>query len=285
MEANKIWWRNYFKANYETLMQHLILKIVIKNKIVFMHLGSLFKIQFFCILFILSSINIFGQKAQVENLRYTATSVIDADIEINYPLIRTVNNTVDRILNNNLKNDLLSPGDPSVSMQTALIEKASIAHSLYIDFEITYNKNDIISIQFIEELCIANCDSATYSFVYSLRTGNSIVLSELLDTTALYQNMVKDDVELKYKEHIEYIRKSDPETFWNTVDKEYLNEYIIPSYETCKEEFNMNEFCLLENEIRIDAPCFFSRSERELRPDISLNYTFDSIKQYLKVKL
>ena len=174
----------------------------------------------------------------------------------------------------------------SNTVEDEFIEMMDSFHSFEINHEITYNKNGILSILYSIYICSGNCDYTQLPLVYSLDNGKKLKINSILDTTSLYRNVIKKEINKQYQENINRIIIQDEE--YNTCSEsehEFYNQYLIPKYKSCMSDFKLDEFCIYNNEITFLSDCFFSSAEKQYRPDLDFSFSFEEIKAYLKVNL
>lgn len=174
----------------------------------------------------------------------------------------------------------------SNTVKDEFIEMMDSFHSFEINHEITYNKNGILSILYSIYICSGNCDYTQLPLVYSLDNGKKLKINSILDTTSLYRNVIKKEINKQYQENINRIIIQDEE--YNTCSEsehEFYNQYLIPKYKSCMSDFKLDEFCIYNNEITFFSHCFFSSAEKQYRPKLDFSFSFEEIKHYLKVDL
>jgi len=72
-----------------------------------------------------------------------------------------------------------------------------------VDFAITYNKNDILSLNIRAEGCGAYCTTWTEYFNYSLATGQWLETGDVVDTSGTFPDMVRNDYTNKHRRYLE----------------------------------------------------------------------------------
>ena len=245
-----------------------------------MHLKIAIFIIFQIVFSVLSKIN--SQTAKVDFITLDST-INNSKFHISYPVIFSGDLLIDSTINQSLVNNILQSSN---TVKDEFIEMMNSFHSFEINHEITYNKNGILSILYSIYICSGNCEYTQLPIVYSLINGRKLEINSILDTTNLYQNIIKKEIEKQYQENINRIIKEDIEcNQCSESEHEFYNNYVITKYKSCMSEFTFDEFCIHNNEITFFSDCFFSSAEKQYRPDLDLSFSFEKIKAYLKVNL
>ncbi|MDB9990159.1 DUF4163 domain-containing protein [Flavobacteriales bacterium] len=239
------------------------------------------KIVIFIIVFsVLSKIN--SQTAKV-NFIILESKVKNSNFYISYPVINSGDLLIDSTINQSFVNNLLQSSN---TVEDEFIEMMDSFHSFEINHEITYNKNGILSILYSIYICSGNCDYTLLPLVYSLDNGKKLKINSILDTTSLYRNVIKKEINKQYQENINRIIIQDKECITcSESEHEFYNQYLIPKYKSCMSDFKLDEFCIYNNEITFLSDCFFSSAEKQYRPELDFSFSFEEIKPYLKVDL
>ena len=225
-----------------------------------------------------------GQSAEISFIHYSDTSDLGMERQIEFPVINSGNNTVDSILNKNIRRDILF--DTLItSIDSALSNLVSGASSFWLNPEITFNKKYIISILVSSEFCGGNCNDYKEAFVYSLDSGNRLLISDILDSSLFYNEIVKIDVIEQYQNSINRIINL-KDSCTNCDESYYDNlDFFISSNEDARDEFRINSFCLYNDSIEILDECPFNRIESEMCPEVDFKYKWSKIIKYLKISI
>jgi hypothetical protein len=239
------------------------------------------KIVIFIIVFsVLSKIN--SQTAKVDFI-ILDSKVKNSNFYISYPVINSGDLLIDSTINQSFVNNLLQSSN---TVEDEFIEMMDSFHSFEINHEITYNKNGILSILYSIYICSGNCDYTLLPLVYSLDNGKKLKINSIVDTTSLYRNVIKKEINKQYQENINRIIIQDKECITcSESEHEFYNQYLIPKYKSCMSDFKLDEFCIYNNEITFLSDCFFSSAEKQYRPELDFSFSFEEIKPYLKVDL
>lgn len=200
---------------------------------------------------------------------------------MNFPIIRTGNKRKDSLINTDIKNRLTNNEYPNLPIKEALNKWAEEGLE-YLDFEVTYNKNSIVSLNISAEGCGAYCTDWTEYYNYSTKTGKPVDIASIIDTIGGFRDLVLKDNSKQF------------EKYKNDLRKQYLNkEENIDSdtykmaLEYCKEcqsTFNFRAFKLSPDSIEIIKNCWVPHFMLPLEPYIELKYAYKDIYKYLKTK-
>lgn len=225
-----------------------------------------------------------GQSAEIYFIHYSDTSDIGMEREIKFPIMNTGKNSIDSILNKNIRRDILFDTLTN-SIDSALSNLVSGASSFWLNSEITFNRKNIISILVSSEFCGGNCNNYQEAFVYSLVSGNRLLISDILDSSFFYNEIVKIDVKEQYQNSINRIINL-RDSCTNCDESYYDNlDFFISSNEDKRDEFRINSFCLYNDSIEILDECHFNRIDSEMCPEVNFKYNWSKIIKYLKISI
>ena len=131
-------------------------------------------------LLLIISWNSFSQIIKVDTLHLSKSKQSTRSFnKLIYPVIKTGNTTIDSIINFDLKNKYTFNEAPNLSVDETL--KQWIGDQIvYINFNITYHQNNILSLNIETEDCTAYCSSWTSYFNYNTKTGKPIKIASIL---------------------------------------------------------------------------------------------------------
>lgn len=223
----------------------------------------------------------FGQKISVDTLfvpRIEKFSTVQNE-KLKFPVIRTDNLQVDKTINTDLKNRFTDNEYPDLSTDSTLIKWAD--GIIYLDFQVTYKKNGLISLNISAEGCGSYCTSWTDYFTYNYLTGQYITIDQVIDTTGYFKDQVISDKNRQYeqqkKELAEMLLDKNAE-----LDEETYN-WALEEYENCEKEFTLKSFALYSDYLEIIEKCYLPYAIRNLTPIIELKYKYVDIKKYMKI--
>ncbi len=201
--------------------------------------------------------------------------------DMKFPVIRTGNKKVDSVMNKDLKNRFTDNEFPELSTDSAIVKWGEDRVG-FIDFEVTYRKNGLLSFNITAEGCGAYCTSWTNYFNYSTITGKFVSIAEIVDTTGKFKAMIIADKSRQYKEQRNELkgRLLDKEYGIDTVEYKWALEY----YNNCEKDFQLTTFSLYADHLEIIADCDLPHAITSLMPIIELKYKYRDIAPYLRRK-
>ncbi len=236
------------------------------------------------IIFLLTiGLNSFGQKISIDTLflpKGEKFTQLQND-KLKFPLVKTGNLKIDRLINKDLKNRFTNNEFPNSPTDSTLIKWAD-DQIIYLDFEVTYLKNGLISLNVSAEGCGAYCTSWTDYFTYSVTTGKYVTINEIIDTTGKFKNLVISDKDKKYDEQRIELKKMLLDKESGLDDDSY--EWALEHYGNCDNSFELNSFALFSDHLEIIEKCYLPNAIKNLTPIIELKYNYVDISEYLKIK-
>lgn len=225
----------------------------------------------------------YGQIARVYKLKVSPSPKFkDIPIDkMNFPVIRTGRKTIDSLINNDIKNRFTDNEYPNLPIKEALNKWAEDG-VVYLDFEVTFNKNGIISLNISAEGCGAYCTDWTEYYNYSTINGMPVSIATIIDTTGGFRDLVLKDNNNqfgKYKRDLkkQYLSKDedlDSDTY----------KMALESCEECESTFNFRTFKLSPDSIEIIENCWVPHFMLPLTPYIELKYSYKDVDKYLRRK-
>lgn len=234
-------------------------------------------------LFLIYGLTIFGQVISVDTmfLPKAEKNTYFQDDNLKFPIIRTGNLQIDNSMNKDLKNRFTNNEFPDLPTDSTIIKWAD-ENVDYLDFEVTFIKNELISLNISAEWCGAYCTGWTDYFTYDLTTGKYLTINEIVDTTGKFRTLILSDKDKQYEEQKIELKKM-------LLDKDSEHDedtynWVLEQYETCDSEFVLNSFALHSEHIEIIDKCYLPNIVKSLTPVIVLKYKYDDIKEHLKIK-
>jgi hypothetical protein len=224
----------------------------------------------------------FGQKISVDTLfipRLEKFSNVQNE-KLKFPLIKTGNLQVDKALNTHLKNRFTNNEYPDLSTDSTLIKWSE--GIIYLDFEVTYINNGLLSLNISAEGCGAYCTAWTDYFTYNYMTGQFVAIDQIVDTTGNFKSRVIADKDKQYEQQ----KKELKEMFLdkNAELDEDTYKWALEQYENCDKEFTLKSFALYTDYLEIIEKCYLPNALKNLAPTIVLKYNYVDIKKDLKIK-
>ena len=224
----------------------------------------------------------FGQKISVDTLFVPRTEKFSnlQNEKLKFPVIKTGNLKVDKAINTDLKNRFTNNEYPDLSTDSTLIKWSD--GIIYLDFEVTYLKNELISLNISAEGCEAYCTAWTEYFTYNYVTGRFLTIDQIIDTTGNFKNAVIADKDKQYEQ-----QKKELKEMWldkNAELDEDTYKWALEQYENCERDFKLESFALHSDHLEIIEKCYLPNAIKNLTPTIELKYKYFDIKEDLKIK-
>ena len=196
----------------------------------------------------------FGQKVSVDTLfipRIEKFSNVHNE-KLKFPVIKTDNLQVDKAINTDIKKRFTNNEYTEGSTDSTLIKWAD--GIIYLEFQVTYLKNGLISLNISAEGCGAYCTSWTDYFTYNYSTGEYITIEKVVDIKGHFLNQVNADKSRLYaqqkKELKEMLDDKNAE-----LDHDTYN-WALEQYENCEKEFRLDSFALYPDYLEIIEKCY-----------------------------
>lgn len=223
-----------------------------------------------------------GQAVKIDTFRLKESEFfkdMQSD-KMNFPIINSGNEIIDVLINTDLKNRFTRNEYLNESIDSALI-KWSGDQIVFLDFEVTYNQNNVLSINISAEGCGAYCSSWTDYFNYSTKSGKCLTISDFIDTTGEFKAKVYEDRVKQYSQQKKVLREilNEPESGLDTSTYEWAFSY----YKDCEKNFDFESFSIYTDRLKIIEDCYLPNAIKNLTPIIDLTYKFSEISAYLKM--
>jgi len=225
----------------------------------------------------------FGQVVQVNTFRLAESEHfknIQSD-KMNFPVVQSGDKKIDSLINQDIKNRFTGNEYPNETLDSTLIKWAG-DQIVFLDFQVTYNQNGILSINISAEGCGAYCSNWTDYFNYSTLDGKWLIVSDLIDTTAKFLTGVNMDKEKQYSEQKQELKKmlNDPHSGLD----ESTYEWALENYNNCEKNSDLESFAIYPDRLEFIEDCYLPNAIKNLTPIIELKYMFSEIGEYLKIK-
>ena len=234
------------------------------------------------ILFIIFHFQSTAQTAKIDTLFFQVSERFKPEktLKLKFPIIRTGNKNADLLINTDLKDKITYNEYPGTSTDSAL---SKWGNDIITDmnFEVTYNQKGIISLTIYSEGCGAYCSSGNDYFNYSLVTGKSLNLNDIVDTTGSFRAKVYTDLHQQYETQRSELKELVTSDQDGEFDQTKYN-WVLENYNSCEQAFDFTSFALYVDRLEIMEHCYLSNAIKNLSPIIELKYTYADIKEYLK---
>lgn len=223
-----------------------------------------------------------GQSVQIDTLKFSKEEESGYSQTFNFPVIKTLNEKINTEINQYIKNrfaenDLESPISDSIFIRKIKENLTSL------DFEVTFNKNEVLSFNITAEGCGAYCTTWTEYFNYSTSTGNRIEINDIIDFSGSFKEKVLKDISLQYSKEKSALKKMRDDV--NSGLDEETYKWALEYYEGCESSFKATDIALHSDYLEIIHECHLPRMIMALTPVIELKYKYQDIKEYLKLEI
>ena len=234
--------------------------------------------------FLFYTLSIISQgQAKISFINHSDFSEEGLERKIEFPIVNIGNNVINSLLNKNIRQDILFD-TLKTPIDSALSNMVSGATSFWLVTKVTFNNQNVISILVTCEFCGGSCNDYQEAFVYSLKSGNRLFISDILDSNSFHNEIVRNDVKKSYEESINSIIKL-KDSCKNCDESEIDNfDFYIAKIIQQKDEFSISSFCLYEDSIKIINECPFERIESNMCPEGQFIYNYTNLVKYLKIK-
>lgn len=220
-----------------------------------------------------------GQEVQIDTLLINPTQKEWEGFK--FPIIRIENEKLAKAINEDLKERFLGNEYSEFPIEKAIIEWAD-ENIVYLDFEITYNKNGILSLNISAEGCGAYCTNWTVYYNYSTITGDFFMPEDIIKISEIKDKINRDKKfqYLRAKQELDELF-AEPDS---GLDKEQY-DWALREYKSCEEAFEIEEIAIYEDYLQIIYDCHLPHAIRSLEPQIELKYNYQDISDYLKIEI
>ena len=202
------------------------------------------------------------------------------DSTIIYPIVVLKNTAAARRINNTIKEAILMPDDEKISTRKAL-ENIRDENTINLSYEVTFNKNGILSMYIYSEGCGAYCSSGNTYFNFDLSTGTEITISGIIDAAKLddFKKMVLAD---KVNALTAY-KKEEKDNLANAYIDTATYEWALQEVDSnCIKTASIENFSLSAGQVEIIDPCEFPHVIRSQEPAIELKYNYKTVAAFIK---
>jgi hypothetical protein len=230
------------------------------------------------------SFSALGQKAQIDTFKIKSSNRYAeiSEEELKFPLISSGIKVVDSLINYDLKNRFTSNEYPTEPLDSTLIKWAGDGLT-YMDFNVTYNDNGLLSFQISAEGCGAYCTFWTEYFNYNTQNGRWLEITDVLDLSKGFYDQVLKDKSQEYLFQKEDLKRdlNDPNS---GLDQETY-DWILELYLACESNFSLDRFALFSDSIQVINKCWMPHALLPYSPQIELKYPWSEWANSLKVEL
>jgi len=199
-----------------------------------------------------------------------------------YPVVITDNRSISQLINNSIKRQLLDvEGADKMSTREALI-KATQSGLTDLTYDITYNRNGILSLK-IHDMFEAAYPSSSHQYLnFDTRTGRCIRIKDIL----------RDNMLIHFKTRVRSDKLDSLKRYKDTELKGLLLEKELDSAEyqsalqliegVCIDSVDINNFSIYDTGIEIIDQCDFPHFIKGIEPIYQPKYSYPFMAAYLK---
>jgi len=246
------------------------------------------KIKIIFLLVISFFSNACAQKATFKEIRLKPNDKLynTKETTIIYPIIVTANPQADKLMNAQIKEEMLSPEENDKrSTRNILIQQLSKdgLGLINLSYEVTHNTNGLLSMYIYAEGCGAHCSSWNTYFNFYLQTGKEITITDIIAEAKIdsFRNIVLND---KLKAFQKYKTEEITELKEDHIDSVSYDWILERVDSECTKSVSIYNFSLSNQMIEIIDPCEFPFMLRSQEPSYELKYTYQMIMPFLKPK-
>jgi len=235
----------------------------------------------------------YGQKVTVTDYRVKYSDIkkkainysdeIGENSLIIFPIIKTENQKIER----KIQFEILK----SLQLDTLLINypiKTIVDSSAFygltsMNYQISFNKNDLISLTIVYHHCGANCWTTKVFLNFNISNGKLITINDIINP--LDKDIFNKQV-LKNKQTQLTLFKDSLINQFDTLksnDEKGNYKYIIEEVENCEKSVYLDEFLIKENTITFYDKCFWAYYLSDYEPELYLTYDLRDNSKYFKI--
>ena len=232
-----------------------------------------------CTVILLLCVHVVNAQVKVNEIRMKFGSEYHKakDPDVTYPVLSVGAKEIDDKINFKIIKELTANDSTDVSKALFLAMNDGLSE---LDYDITLNTKDILSLRLNAMGCGAYCSSYFLYFNFNLHTGEELKLNDVISgdkTDSFKAGVLKDKIKAltldkKQKDSLLAIHEID------SSDYQFALDHIK---ENCTENVSMDKFLLFKNEIEIIDRCEFAHAMKPLEPVYQLKYGYGKIKKFI----
>lgn len=220
-------------------------------------------------------------KLQVEDLGgrnengYRNVSIRNAgkyEAQIFYPIIVADNVEVSKKINRFLLADALSANDSLNTMDALDRAIRNLVYSL--DYEVTLNTSELLSINITRESCGVDCASTTLYYNFDVTNGEQLTIDDVVDNVEAFRRVVHADKVSALKEYKGSVDSTDKSAA--TMAAAFVDR--------CSAEANLSKFSISKKWLQVIDDCVLPDFPKESHPVYTLKYDFKKYSKLIKMK-
>ena len=200
-----------------------------------------------------------------------------------YPIIVLTNNAVAKKINSHIKRNIADfyADDSTLSVNSTL--RAAANEGLTdLTYEVTFNKNGILSLIFWVEGVGAYPSSSKETLNFDLVTGKSLTLKEIFLPEKF--NAFKKTVHQDKINYLEEFKKELKEDVSNNETDSSDYDPAVELANECSKSVSLDQFIFTSSGISVFDDCDFPHMIQAMEPVYDLSYKFSMLKSSIKPK-
>ena len=201
-------------------------------------------------------------------------------VTIVYPIVVTKDSAVDEMINNEIKTQVLDIEDNNASAAKLLAERIDEG-LINLSYEVSFKKNNILSMSITSEGCAAYCSSYHNYFNFDLKTGELIGISTIIDETKI--DSLRTLVQKEKRKALDEYKKEEilevDSVHIDSADYRWIVNYVD---ENCLDSIEIGNFSLSDSAIEFMDRCVFPHVIRSQEPVYHLVYSYKFLSEFLK---
>lgn len=243
------------------------------------------KIRYIYFLLFLISSRIYSQSVTLKEIKLNANPKFlnVKEKTIIYPIIIVQNKNVEKIINEEIRNEIIEPIEEKKSIVKYLEDFINNGLTdLYYD--ITFNKKGILSLNiYKQESGGAHLISSNTYFNFDITTGKDLNIYNLLE-----EDKIDSFKKVVFKNKITFLQayknelKRDKTTGKNNMDSISYNWIVDEINTNCISQVQIEDFSLSNLDMEIIDPCEFPSIIRAFEPDYHLKFSYKFLTEFMR---
>ena len=203
------------------------------------------------------------------------------DFTIIFPIVITHNKIISSLINEKIADEILATTNEEKQLKKEFRERINDGLT-DLSYEITFNKNDILSMHiYTQESGGNHLTSSESYFNFDLQTGEPISISDLIYETKIdsFRRIVFKG---KVKSLLNYKKEAKNDLLNNQTDSSTYSWILEQVDSNCIKDVRIEDFSLSNANIEIIDPCEFPQVIRALEPIYKLKYSYKFISPFFK---
>jgi hypothetical protein len=207
------------------------------------------------------------------------------DATLIYPIVLTKNTAAGKLINAFIKAVIIEKEteDSAASVKQGLKNMAANG-TINLSYEVTFNKNNLLSLYIFQEGCGAHCSSWNTYFNFDSKTGKAITIEDIITKNSIdgFRKKVLAD---KQKALTAYKEEEKEELNSKAIDSSEYDWAMREVDEYCINSIDLSGFSLSATSIAIMDACEFPNAIKSQSPSYNLSYLYTTLSGVLQPAL